>query len=280
MGDVPGARGVPACSGPTAWRVLSHEPGAGAWNMALDEAIARAVGRGRVGPTLRYYMWDAPTVSLGCLQTADGAIERQVCSQRAVGVVRRPTGGRAVLHDAELTYSVCVPVDGGWGRMSVAQSFRRIGAALVAGLGRLGIIASLGSAEAAQGASAQLGACFQLPRMPAVLASGRKLIGSAQRRWDGVILQHGSLLLDVDFEMHRAVFPTWPGDEPGRGVTSLKSLLGDVPPRAEIERALSAGWSEVLGVSLVPGALMSGERHEAEQLVHSRYGTTGWTWGR
>ncbi len=262
------------------WRVLSHGPDTGAWNMALDDAIAQAVGQGRVGPTLRYYTWDAPTVSLGCLQAAEGAIKGEVCRERAVRIVRRPTGGRAVLHDAELTYSACVRVDGGWGGLSVGESFRRIGAALVAGLRRLGIIASLGSAECTGDRPGQVGACFQLPRMPAVLVSGRKLIGSAQRRWHGAILQHGSLLLDVDLEMQQAVFPSWPRDEPDRGVTCVKSLLGHVPPRAEIERALLVGWTEVLGVRGVPGALTREERQEAEQLVSARYGTIEWTWRR
>ena len=89
------------------WRVLSHGPQDGAWNMALDEAIARAVGAGQVPATVRFYAWGAPTVSLGCLQATQGAIAPAACRERGVGVVRRPTGGRAVLHDDELTYSVC-----------------------------------------------------------------------------------------------------------------------------------------------------------------------------
>jgi lipoate-protein ligase A len=258
--------------------VLSHEAQDGPWNMAVDDAVARAVGAGQVPPTLRFYAWSEPTVSLGCLQPARGVVAQAVCDQRKVAIVRRPTGGRAVLHDAELTYSVCVPLDGLWGRWSVGESFRRIGEALVAGLRRLGIVASLGPTGGSRGASHRGEACFQVPRMPAVLASGRKLVGSAQRRWSGVILQHGSLLLDVDLDTHQAVFPSWPRDEPGAGVTCLKSLLEAVPPRGDIERALLAGWTEVLGVRGVVGALTCPEQREAEHLATTRYGTTAWTW--
>jgi lipoate-protein ligase A len=274
--------GEPSTAGDVAalWRVLSHRPQTGPWNMALDEAVAQAVAQRSVAPTLRFYAWSRPTVSVGCLQPARDAVERTVCARRSVGIVRRPTGGRAVLHDAELTYCACVPSDGVWGRLSVEESFRRFSEALVAGLRRLGVVAALGPADSGRRTSDQGGACFQMPRMPAVLVSGRKLIGSAQRRWNGVILQHGSLLLDLDLEMHQAVFPSWPRDEPDRGVTCLRSLVGVVPERRHIERALLAGWTEGLGVFGVPGTLTRREREEAERLVTTRYGTPAWTWRR
>jgi lipoate-protein ligase A len=166
-----------------------------------------------------------------------------------------------------------------WGRLSVEESFRHISEALVAGLRRLGIPASLGPAGGVR-ASGEVGACFQLPRMPAVLAAGRKLIGSAQRRWNRVMLQHGSLLLGLDLDMHRVVFPSWPRDDPGKGVTSVRSLLDGVPEREEIEQAFLEGWREVLGVCGVPGALAGTERDEAANLVATRYGTAAWTWRR
>jgi lipoyl(octanoyl) transferase len=262
------------------WRVLSHGPDTGARNMALDEAVARAVEARQVLPTIRFYAWAAPTVSLGWLQAAQGAVEHATCGQRHVGVVRRPTGGRAVLHDDELTYCVCVPRDGRWGRVSVGDSFRLIGEGLVAGLRRLGIAAELGQANAVHRGPGHGEACFQLPRMPAVLVAGKKLVGSAQRRWDGAILQHGSLLLDADLEMHQAIFPGWPRDEPGACMTSLRSLLRKVPPRAELERALVEGWVEVLGITGVAGELTPREGHTAEHLVATQYGRVSWTWRR
>jgi lipoate-protein ligase A len=123
-------------------------------------------------------------------------------------------------------------------------------------------------------------ACFQLRRLPAILAGGRKLLGSAQRRWNTALLQHGSLLIDVDLEMHRTVFPTWTRGESENGVTGLKAILSDVPPRAVLESALLGGWQEVLGVVWQPAELTAGEREEADLLVKVRYGDPGWTWCR
>ena len=262
------------------WRVLSHGPRDGAWNMALDEAIARAVGAGQVPATVRFYGWGTPTVSLGCLQATPGLIARTVCHERGMGVVRRPTGGRAVLHDDELTYSVCVPLDGFWDRAGVAESFRLIGAGLVAGLRRIGIPATLGKKGDGFSTDARAEACFQIRHMPAILVAGEKLIGSAQRRWDGVLLQHGSLLLGIDLEMQQAVFPAWPRNDSNGGVTSLKALLSNVPPRSDMERALLDGWADILRVTPCPGDLTAAERDAAERLVREQYANPSWTWRR
>ncbi len=277
-GEEPGREGGPP--GAIAWRVLSQGAQDGPRNMALDDAIARAVEAGTVAPTVRFYAWKTPTVSLGCLQAVRGAVEREACDRLGVKIVRRPTGGRAVLHDDELTYSVCVPLDRSWARLSVGESFRRIGEGLVAGLRRLGVAATLGSVGDAPAGSGEAAACFQIPRMPAILAAGKKLVGSAQRRLGGAILQHGSLLLGVDLGMHQAVFPGWPRDDPGKGVTWLKALVGDVPPRLAIEQALVDGWAAALNIQGVPGELTEAERREAERLDLTCYGTPAWTWRR
>ena len=262
------------------WRVLSHGPQDGAWNMATDEAIAQAVGAGQVPATVRFYAWGAPTVSLGCLQATQGAIAQAVCRERGVGVVRRPTGGRAVLHHDELTYSVCVPRDDFWDRADVTESFRLLGAGLVAGLRRLGVSATLGARDNARSAEARASACFLMRRMPAVLVAEKKLVGSAQRRWDGVLLQHGSLLLGIDLEMHQAVFPDWPRNASYGDVTSLKALLSKLPSRSDMEQALLEGWADILHVTGCPGDLTADERDAAERLVSERYANPAWTWRR
>jgi lipoyl(octanoyl) transferase len=277
-GDAGARCGGEALSPPAArWRVLSDGPRDGPWNMAVDEAIAHAVGARQVPPTVRFYAWNGPTVSLGRFQDARGVVAPDARERRGIGVVRRPTGGRAVLHDDEITYSVCAPLDGAWGRGSVTESFRLIGAGLVVGLRDLGVAASLGDGgdDRSRERSA---ACFQGRRLPAVVADGRKLVGSAQRRWERALLQHGSLLVRVDLEMHQAVFPAWPRDEPGRGVTCLSALLPEMPARAEVEAALMGGWSEVLGVRGWSGELTAAERQEAERLAATPYADPAWTW--
>lgn len=263
-------------AGGPSWRLVCHGPGDGAWNMAVDEAVAAAVGRGECPPTLRLYRWRRPTLSLGCLQAAAAGIDLEACRRLAIPLVRRPTGGRAVLHDQELTYSIAVPVSAWGGARTVPDRFRRIAEALMAGLRRLGVEARLAApASPADGGSTSRGACFLVRRMPAIVCGGRKLIGSAERRWDRTVLQHGSLLLDFDAGLHREVFPGW--QAPERHVTWLGALLGRIPPFAELADALSQGWAEALGARCESGALAPTEAQAAAALVAERYGTLAWT---
>ncbi len=248
--------------------------------MAVDEAMARAVGDGQAPATLRLYAWGAPTVSLGYFQRAPGGVDLETCRRRGIGLVRRITGGRAVLHADELTYSVAVPLVDPWRSLPVPEVFARISCGLVAGLKRLGLTASLGESQSAGGDGPASGACFLLRRMPAILVDGRKLIGSAQRRWDRSLLQHGSLLLDFDPRLHQLVFPAWPRTDPEAGVTCLRALLGGLPPVRDLASALSAGWGEAFGAPCVPGELLATERKTAEDLAHGRYGSPAWTFQR
>lgn len=277
----PELRRLPAPRGaaPEGFRLLVDPPGEGAWNMAVDEAMAAAVGARRVPATLRLYGWVRPTVSLGYLQRAAAGIDVEACRRLGIPVVRRLTGGRAVLHAAELTYSVAVPLDGPWGALSVAASFRALSAGLVEMLRRLGVAAEIGHPGEEGGPPGDPGLCFLVRRMPAVLVAGRKLLGSAQRRAQDFILQHGSLLLEVDHALHGAVFPGWSQTE-ARGVTCLAEALGRRPEGAELVAALEAAWSAVIGVACHPGVLTPAERTEALRLVEHRYGSPDWTWRR
>lgn len=248
--------------------------------MAVDEAMARAVGDDRAPATLRLYAWSAPTVSLGYLQKTPGGVDIEACRRHGIGLVRRITGGRAVLHADELTYSVAVPLGDPWRSRPVAEVFARICCGLIAGLRRLGLAARLGDSRSVPGDRSETGACFLLRRMPAILVGGRKLIGSAQRRWDRFLLQHGSLLLDFDAGMHQLVFPAWPQDDPAAGVTSLRALLGDLPPMGDLVSVLSAGWGEALGAPCVPGNLLPVEQSMADALARERYGSPAWIFQR
>ncbi len=262
------------------WRVLQDGPADGPWNMAVDEALARAVGDGLAPATLRFYGWSAPTVSLGYLQRTRGGVDMAACRRHGIGLVRRITGGRAVLHAAEITYSVVLPLQAPWRSLPVPQLFARICSGLIAGLRRLGVEAVLGESAGSPERGPEGGACFLLRRMPAIVVGGRKLVGSAQRRWDRVLLQHGSLLLDFDPRLHQAIFPDWPRGDPDAGVTTLAALLGGLPPMGELLSTLRAGWAEALGVPCIPGELLAVERRRADELVHARYGSNSWTFRR
>ena len=243
--------------------------------MALDEALATAVGRGVSPPTFRLYGWQAPTLSLGYAQPWRSGPDPAACRRHGIEVVRRPTGGRAVLHAAEITYSACLPLAGEWGRLSVGESFTQLCAGLVAGVRHLGIAAEI-AAEQPRRARRPV-ACFQLAGMPAITVAGRKLIGSAQRRWNGALLQHGSILLNFDEALHATVFPDWNVSANDR-MTCVRTLAPDVT-HAAIEAALLVGWSAVLG----PGradALLPEERAHSHRLVQERYGNPEWTFSR
>ncbi|MGD0265810.1 MAG: biotin/lipoate A/B protein ligase family protein [Candidatus Methylomirabilota bacterium] len=266
--------------GESAWRLLQDGPGDGPWNMAVDEAIARAVGDGLAPATLRFYAWSAPTVSLGYLQRAPGGVDLAACRGRGIGLVRRITGGRAVLHADELTYSVAVPLQGPWRSLSVPEAFARIAGGLIAGLKHLGLTAGLGESQVLTGDGRLSDACFLLRRMPAILVDGRKLIGSAQRRWDRSLLQQGSILLGFDPRLHQRIFTAWPRTDPAAGVTSLRGLLGTPPAMGELVSALCKGWREALGASWAAGELLPLEREAAADLTGARYGSPSWTFQR
>ena len=258
-----------------AWRLLDHEPADGAWNMAVDEAVAEAVGEREVLPTLRFYGWERPTISLGALQRFPGGVDPGACRQHRVPLVRRISGGRAVLHAAELTYSVTIPRAGVW-RGPVLELFQRLCEGLVAGLARLGIHATVGDGAPPRKAPAE-GACFLLRQTPAVLVGGRKLIGSAQYRSDRAVLQQGSLLLDFDPALHVDLFPGWPRRHPAEGISSVRALLGRIPPREELVAALHQGWQACFGPVGTRETLTALESERAAHLVRVRYGTEAWT---
>jgi len=264
----------------SAWRLIRHEEASGSWNMAVDEAIAQAVGYGEVPPTLRFYTWNPHAVSLGYLQRAPGGVDLDACRQHGIEIVRRITGGRAVLHAHELTYSVAIPSRHPWRSLSVVELFAQISAGLIAGLERLGIAASLGVSPLAAGNALERDVCFLHQRRPAVLVHGRKLIGSAQRRWDRSLLQHGSILLEFDSQVHQAVFPAWPRGDPARGVTCLNTILGKVMRTGELMAILGSAWCEAFGVSGILGDLTPGERSVALELAGRKYGNLAWTYRR
>lgn len=262
------------------WRLLQDEAAGGPWNMAVDEAVARAVGDGLAPPSLRFYAWSAPTVSFGYLQQTPGGVDLEACRRLGIPLLRRVTGGRAVLHAQELTYAVALPLSGHWRGLSVSEVFDLVGRGLIAGLKHLGVKATLGEAGAGPAMGQRTGACFLVRRMPAILVGGRKLIGSAQRRFERSVLQHGSLLRDFDVTLHQAVFSDWPRIDPAAGITSLGALLGTCPPIRDLTAALVQGWREAFAAPCIPGGLTSAEQAEARVLAAHRYGSPAWTFQR
>jgi len=267
------------------WRLLLTGPSDGPTNMAVDEAIMEAVGQGVVPPTLRFYGWQPPCLSLGRFQPVDGTVNLDACRARGDDLVRRPTGGRAILHDTpdhELTYSLAIPQDDPRVAGDILTSYRAISAALVRGLARLGVSAQL-TPVLGHALHPETAACFDQPSGYEVTVNGRKLVGSAQARSGGAILQHGTMLLDVDLPVWVAVLHPPSGvtaeafqEHLAGRLTSLRQAVGRPVAFDEVAMALADGFRETFGVALVPGELTVVERQRAEALRRQKYATESW----
>jgi lipoate-protein ligase A len=258
------------------FRLLVTAPLDGATNMAIDEALLRARIAGSGPPTVRLYAWAPPAVSLGYGQPLDGAVDLAACARLGIGLVRRPTGGSAILHEgpaAELTYSVVARAGDFAGAEDLLETYRVLGGGLAAGLRRLGVEAEVVPlARERRGPSPPF--CFTRTGAYEIAVGGRKLLGSAQRRQGGGFLQHGALLLDADPGRLSAVFPGVA--DLLAGITTVAAVLGRRPGFDEVAEALAAGLASVLG-PLRPGGLSPAEAARAERLVAEKYGTEAWT---
>jgi lipoyl(octanoyl) transferase len=258
-----------------AWRVLDTRPADGAWNMAVDEALLEQVRAGG-GPLIRFYRWTPACLSLGRNQPAAGEYDPAILGERGVDVVRRPTGGRAVLHHRELTYSAVFP-DGLLG--SPQAAYASINRGLVQGLRTLGVPAQLASTLGAPPPVPSLAPCFREPAEGEVVIAGRKLVGSAQLREGGVTLQHGSLLLHDD-QAEVALLSRQPADEE-RAPAVLADFLDPLPDWDSLTRALRAGLATALRVPIpaAPSPLPEPVATRAN-VLQARYRDLAWTWRR
>lgn len=267
-----------------AWRLLVDPPAGGAWNMAVDEVLLDGVATADAQATLRFYQWRPACLSLGYFQPFD-VVNVDGCRELGVEVVRRPTGGRAILHDRELTYSVALPAsalgtDGG-----VLPSYYRLSLALQEGLRRLGIAAVLAPESAASPSSEHGPVCFDRPSAHEILLEGRKLVGSAQVRRAGGLLQHGSILIEPQMAKMRGCLRlpdrsagSSAGDGLGRieeGVAGLAEV-GDFEP-AQIADAIASAFAARFGVRMLASHLRLDELSAAQALAASKYQSAGWT---
>jgi lipoate-protein ligase A len=265
-----------------AWRLLLDEPAAGAWNMAVDEVVLDGVASGAAPATVRFYGWNPACLSLGYFQSFD-VVDLDACRRLGVDIVRRPTGGRAILHDRELTYSVALPAAVLGQERGILPSYHRISRALQAGLRSLGIITTMAPESAAASMPEHGPVCFDRPSAHEVLLDGRKLIGSAQVRRANALLQHGSILVEprIATMLSCLRLPVRAGVAHGSdpaiedGVIGLASVGITDPVR--ITTPIAAAIAAEFGVALVIGALTGGERQAAAALMTSKYRSAGWT---
>ena len=250
--------------------------------MAVDEAIAMRSARSDSPPTLRFYQWRPAAVSLGRHQPVED-IDLARAQARGWDLVRRPTGGRAILHIDELTYSIAGPADEPRLQGPVLDVYNRISHGLLLGLRRLGVAAE--KAPASQRAGRDVSpACFEVPSAYEISVGEQKLIGSAQRRAGGYVLQHGSLplsgeitrLVDVmafEDESQREAFRAHLA---GRA-TTLEAAAGRTVSFWEAAALLVDGLNSVLEVDFEESELSPEELALAREIEAEKYGTDAWT---
>jgi lipoyl(octanoyl) transferase len=263
---------------PDRWRVLRDPPASGAWNMAVDTALALHIPEG-VG-VLRLYSWASPTLSFGRHQAVRNRYDPRALDRMGVSAVRRPTGGREVLHHFELTYTVVLRHPGpGFAR----GVYREVNETLLDALRSLGLEVSLAE-SAPPPAHPDAGPCFQRPAEGEVMGQGRKLVGSAQARIGSALLQHGSLLLSpTPFDLLSLCPPAMPLQAGPVGITLAELAAGRPPVTfAEVGRAIEAAcrsrWAQG-GRAWEEGFLAPKERFAAAESLE-KYQASEWTWRR
>jgi lipoate-protein ligase A len=254
----------------TPWRLMLVPPRSGAENMARDSGLmdrARETGEGVV----TVYEWSAPTLSLGRNQTAQGRYDLGEMQSLGVDVVRRPTGGRALLHHREITYSVTGPAQPG---ESLSSTYREINKLLIAALATIGVKAAESQSSEPAERPGTL-PCFATPAEGELVADGAKLVGSAQLREDGAFLQHGSMLIADDQALIERLLIT-PEAVPLPGAATLSRLLGRVPAAQEVAEAMRGALSQVWNADATAIDEREAEDYAARHI--DRYRSELWTW--
>ncbi|AZN41738.1 lipoate--protein ligase family protein [Paenibacillus albus] len=283
------------------WRFLHTGSRSPAENMAIDEAISIAHKEGAVPPTVRFYGWNPASLSIGYFQKAEKEVDFQALRELGLGFVRRSTGGRAVLHDQELTYSIVVSEQDAGISANVAEAYAELSSGLLIGVRKLGLDAAVtgqaGEPEEYSGSEhvparrSLTAACFDAPSKHELVVGGRKIAGSAQMRGNGVILQHGSILLELDNEklfsvlrfaspeLRQRMFSLF-----GRKAASINDCLrrsGMAPVSMQrLEQVFRESFAEGLGVELVDGGLTEDELELASRLSTEKYGADSWNYRR
>ncbi|MBL6983821.1 MAG: lipoate--protein ligase family protein [Anaerolineales bacterium] len=250
--------------------------------MAVDEAILQAIGRGDVLPTLRLYAWDPPCLSLGYAQSFSD-VDHEQLNGHGWDVVRRITGGRAILHTDELTYSVIGHHDEPRFAGSVIESYQRLSQGLLEALHLLELPAEA-LPKSSEGAVTQEPVCFEAPSHFEITVNDKKLIGSAQARKKAGVLQHGTLPLFGDLTRITDVL-VFPSDEDRinagkrllKRATTIETAMGPGITWEQAAAAVCKAFSTTFTLKLEPAELTSTELAQAEEFVEEKYAHPSWT---
>lgn len=256
------------------WRLISEPAQSAALNMAIDEAIAIAFSEGKAPETLRLYRWEKPSFSIGSFQKLAAnwitALEAQ-----DIDIVRRMTGGRGLLHDHELTYSVVSSTAQPLFSKGIQGAFQSIAQGLLAGLRQIGVEATLHTATRKPHPERKNPLCFDAVSCYEITAQGKKLIGSAQRRWKNHFLQHGSLIIKQSKALQDE-----PGHFPTRMISknqiTLAELMNTPLSPETLAHAIKTGFENALSLNLEPGELSPYEKTLVQQCLQEKYAQRAW----
>lgn len=267
----------------TTWRLIYTPPSTGAWNMAVDESILEHIHRGEAQPTLRLYSWNPPCLSLGHAQSFND-VDVDRLKSHGWDVVRRVTGGRAILHTDELTYSVTGSAEEAVLAGGVLESYNRLAQALLYAVQSLSVPVEMKEHEDGHTQQNLNPVCFEVPSTYEITVDGKKLIGSAQARKKEGVLQHGSLPLTGDLTRicDALIFENEAARETAKErllarATTVESVLGVETDWETAAQAFVKGFEAKLGIQFERGEMSQSESQRAEELVQEKYAHPSWT---
>ncbi|MFZ5907779.1 MAG: lipoate--protein ligase family protein [Nitrospirota bacterium] len=265
------------------WRYLDNGANSASYNMALDEAIAIAVSRELVPPTLRLYSWDKPSVTLGYFQRSS-TVDVAYCAQRDIPVVRRSTGGRGILHGDEITYSFSAKTDLGMFACNLFDSYEKISKAFSLAFERIGIITETKlrrqpSGETEPGNRLRTPLCFHSISYGEILYQGKKIIGSAQRRWQDGLLQQGSIPARIAYDEAALIFRCNSPKSLHAAMCGLREIVPSLKTE-EFRNTLRSAFEEVFAIQFKRATPSTEENRLAEELEAQKYSTHQWNFQR
>ena len=258
------------------WRWIFEGLNTAEWNMAVDTSLLADCGRGLIPLTVRFYGWSEPAITIGYSQKAEAELDLKRCRELGIAVVRRPTGGRALLHHRELTYSIVAPMSLAPFSRGLKATFGAVSEALLAGLQCLGLRGGLNTGKHKSGSGPRRSpACFASLNHCEITVDGKKLVGSAQKRTAKAFLQHGSVIIESDHDLFTSLLKF--EDEKQRtetrqrllqSTTTLNRVCGREVSLEETAAALMTGFRNTFGgdwvqeQSLLPPLTLAGTFNE------------------
>ena len=259
-----------------AWRLIDTGSCKAAYNMALDEAIATAVRKNNAPPTLRLYGWITPSVSIGCFQKISD-IDREYCIEKRIPIVRRPTGGRAILHNDEITYSFSVKTTSGIFSKGLLDSYKMVSKAFSLAFLRIGLTPELTLHRGTCHTRSPL--CFQSASYGEITIHNKKVIGSAQKRWPKGLLQQGSIPYIVDKDEMSKIFRLESVHMLLGDLTGLKEMIHGLNPD-DLKNTIRTAFEETFYIKLMTSSPSKEELSLAEELEACKYLSYQWNFQR